>query len=148
MGLVDNDNGNSIDKDYRFRFRVDGPGSVSPEVKAIGNIEGAIWTQDEIPMFAINSPPLSDTIRVDFSRPINPVTLNLSAERIMGSSSGYSTPSAVSINWSSDFKQLTFQLCNVMHGSIYRIKIKGGSSGLKDQNGNFMKEDFVQMLRF
>ncbi len=140
--------GNALDRDYRFRFRVDGPGSVSPEVEAIGEIGGVNWSQNEIPFLAIESLKFSNTIRVDFSRPIDPVTLNLSVERILGSSSGYSSPGAVSIDWSSDFKQLTFKLCNVMHGSTYRIKIKGGSNGLKDQNGNFIKEDFVQMIQF
>jgi len=139
--------GNPLVKDYRFRFRVNGPDSVAPYVAAIGDTEGMDWMQDEIPVFTISFPPFSDTVRVDFSEPVNPVTLSISAEKIMGSGGG-SLPSIAGINWSSGFTQLTFQLRDVMHGSIYRIKIKGGISGLEDHDGNYMKENFVQMLRF
>jgi hypothetical protein len=139
--------GNPLVKDYRFRFRVNGPGSVAPSVSSIGELGGIDWMQDEIPEFTIDTPPFSDVIRVDFSEPVNPVTLSISAEKIMGSGGG-SLPSIAGINWNPGFTQLTFQLRDVLDGNIYRIKIKGGSSGLKDHDGNFMKEDFVQMLRF
>lgn len=139
--------GNPLVKDYRFRFRVNGPGSMAPYVSAIGEMGGIDWMQDEIPEFTISTLPFSKIIRVDFSEPVNPVTLSISAEKIMGSGGG-SSPSIVGINWNSDFTQLTFQLRDVIHGNIYRIKIKGGSMGLKDHDGNYMKEDFIQMLRF
>jgi len=140
--------GNPLGRDYRFRFTVNGPGSVAPYVSAIGGIGGPDWMQDEIPVFTLDGEgsSFSNIVRVDFSRPVNPVTLSISAEKIMGSGVG-SSPSVIGINWSADFTQLTFKLRDVMHGNIYRIKIKGGSSGLKDHDGNFMKEDFVQMLR-
>lgn len=140
--------GNPLDRDYRFRFTVNGPGSVAPYVSAIGGIAGPDWMQNEIPVFTIDDEePVSDIIRVDFSEPVNPVTLSVTAEKVMGSGGGFS-PSVIGINWSADFTQLTFKLRDVLEGNIYRIKIKGGSSGLKDHDGNFMKEDFVQMLRF
>jgi len=46
------------------------------------------------------------------------------------------------------FTRVKFGLYKVVEGNTYRITVKGGKSGLRDTNGNYMKEDFIQLIRF
>lgn len=137
---------NRLDRDYRFRFITDGPGSIAPYVTAIGEAGGEDWSRDEVEWFTIELDLLSKTVRVDFSAQIDPSSLRLSADRVAGSEGGM--PYISDINWSNDLTQLTFRLGGVMDGSVYKILIQGEKGGLKDLNDNYMKEDFIQMVRF
>jgi len=144
--------GNPLIKDYRFVFVTDGAGSVSPEATTIGDLNGfPLWQMNEIQVLAVipATPLLYPDIMVDFSAEINPLTLSIYAEIVAGL--GVS-PSIVNLNWPGppfvQFTRLSFGLYNVFAGNIYKIVIKGGRNGLKDMNGNYMKDDFIQMVRF
>jgi hypothetical protein len=144
--------GNTLAKDYRFVFVTDGAGSINPAVSSIGDSNGfPVWVKDDIQVLAIipANPLLYPGIGVDFSTEINPLTLSIHVETVAGS--GIS-PSLVNIDWPGipfvPFTRLSFGLYNVLAGNIYKIVIKGGRNGLKDMNGNYMKDDFTQMVRF
>ncbi|HOP63475.1 MAG TPA: Ig-like domain-containing protein [Spirochaetota bacterium] len=144
---------NPLDHDYRFLFITDGAGSISPVVILIGDIQGdntiSGWPMGEIPVLGINATGLYDSIGIDFSLVINPLTFELKVETIAGQGGNLSV---VNIDWPSSsvpqFTRIKFGLYQVETGSTYRLTVKGGKNGLKDADGNYMKEDFVQLIRF
>ncbi len=147
---------NSLDHDYRFVFRTDGPGSLSPVITSIGDIreDNSIveWPMGMIPVLDLGksgSTGLYDDIGLGISAAINPSTLEIHLETVTGQGS---TPAIVNIDWpgtvTTRFTRLKFGLYQVLEGNTYKIIIKGGESGLTDINGNYMKEDFIQIIRF
>lgn len=147
--------GNPLDHDYRFVFRTDGAGSVMPVVIGIGDIAAddsiTYWEPagDVITLSLRDNSGLYDNIGVAFSASINPNTLVINVETVAGNGG---IPSAVNRDWpmsaDNDFTMVKFGLYEVLHGNTYKIVIKGGKNGLKDSNGNYMKEDFIQIVRF
>jgi len=140
---------NSLLKDYRFVFVTDGADSVSPVVTGIGDPAGT-WTMNIVPLRELAA---GDTcclnIGIAFSHPVDPLSLQIAADVVIGSGS----PKIVNIDWpdtaaNGQFSLLNFGLHNVTTGVTYRIIVKGGQTGLKDLNGNYMKEDFVQLVKF
>lgn len=147
--------GNPLDHDYRFVFRTDGPGSVMPVVLGIGDIAADnninYWEPaGEIKVLdAGNGSGLYDNIGVRFSSSIDPSTVVINVETVAGNGG---VPSAVNRDWpmsgNNDFSMLKFGLYEILSGNTYKIVIKGGKNGLKDSSGNYMKEDFIQLVRF
>lgn len=152
--------GNALAKDYRYCFITDGTTSISPIVSAIGDLATPVvlWIPGDIQLLTLQSNPLYyNNIITDFTSgsggsaiQINPLTLSIYVENIAGSG-GEAT--VINIDWPDDgaamkYTRLKFGLYNVLAGNTYKIVIKGGSSGLRDINGNYMKEDFVQIIKF
>lgn len=144
---------NPLDHDYRFVFVTDGVNSRSPVVLRIGDIQGdnsiAAWLPDVIPSLGVTVTGLYDNIGIDFTSPVNPSSLVIQVDTVAGQGS---TTSVVNIDWPSvvtpAFTRVKFGLYKAASGNTYRIKIKGGKSGLKDTNGNYMKDDYIQIVRF
>lgn len=146
---------NSLISDYRYVFVTDGANSLPPVVSEIGNQNPVIprWVKGDIEMLALQALPLNPLlypdIVVDFNHEINPYSLLIHAETAAGTGG---SPTVVNIDWPdgppAKFTRLKFALYNVQSGNIYKIVIKGGKNGLRDMNGNFMKNDFVQMVQF
>lgn len=143
---------NPLVKDYRFVFVTDGAGSIAPAVSSIGDLNiPSVWIMNEIqPLTIIPATPLLyPGIVIDFTVEIDPLSLSIYTETVAG---GGITPTIVNIDWPGlpfvQFTRLQFGLYNVLAGNIYKIVIKGGSNGLRDMNGNYMKNDFIQMIRF
>ncbi len=144
---------NSLDHDYRFVFITDGAGSISPVVLRMGDIQAdnsiAAWFPNVIPSLGVTVTGLYDNIGIDFSSPVNPSSLVIQVDTVAGQGS---TPSVVNIDWPSTvtpaFTRVKFGLYKVLSGNTYMIKIKGGKNGLKDSNGNYMKDDYIQLIRF
>jgi hypothetical protein len=149
---------NPLVKDYRYVFVTDGTGSIAPVVKEIGDLNPVIprWDKDDIEMLLLQALPLDPLlypdIVVDFNNEIDPLSLSIFAVTAAGTGG---SPSIINIDWPDippapavRFMRLRFGLYNVNAGNIYKIVIKGGKSGLRDMHGNYMKEDFVQMIRF
>lgn len=149
---------NQLAKDYSYVFITDGVYSVAPLVDTIGDLvpppPPALphWIKNDIQILSIQEshPLLYLDIIVDFTSEINPLSLEIYAETVSGT--GGFTPSIINIDWPDSppvkFTRLKFGLNNVGLRNIYMIVIKGGKNGLRDMNGNYMKEDFKQMIRF
>lgn len=144
---------NPLDHDYRFVFKTDGTGSVRPVVLAIGDIQGdnsiSGWIIGDIPVLSLDPTGLYDNIGIEFSSVIQPATLVIKVDTVAGQGG---IPSVVNIDWPStvppQFTKVKFGLYKVVEGNTYRITVKGGKSGLRDTNGNYMKDDFIQLIRF
>lgn len=143
--------GNSLDHDYRFVFVTDGTGSTQPDVTSIGDLSGSVitaWHMDEVQPLLIGS-GFYDNIGVDFSKEINPTSLKITVDRVTGSGGG---ANVVNIDWpvtgAGQFRRLKFGLHGLTGGSTFKITIKGGKTGLRDSNNNYMKQDFIQLIRF
>ncbi len=152
--------GNELLKDYRYCFVTDGADSIAPVVSKIGDLADpvVIWNIGEIQLLTLKAVPLYyDSIFIDFSSgeggeavQINPLSLSIYAENIAG---GGGEAFVINIDWPeisgmTRFTRLKFGLYNVLPGNTYKIVIKGGASGLKDINGNCMKKDFIQIVKF
>jgi len=143
---------NPLIKDYRYVFVTDGVNSLSPAVNQIGDLAPPhAWNRNDIELLLISAlhPLLYSDVVVDFSSEIDPLSLSIYAESVAGTGGA---PSVINIQWPDappvKFTRLKFDLYNAAAGNIYRIVIKGGTGGLKDMKGNYMKEDFEQMIRF
>jgi len=148
---------NQLDHDYRFVFITDGAGSVTPVVTQIGDIDNGdnsidVWAPGDIPVLDGEKSGLTglyDDIGIEFSAVINPSTLVVQIEIVAGQGG---IPSVVNIDWPSSvtpqFTRVKFGLYQVVEGNTYRVTVKGGKNGLKDSLGNYMKEDFIQLIRF
>lgn len=156
--------GNPLPEDYRFVFVTDGVNSIAPVVGEIGDLAPLLplpalqhWVKDDIQLLLLQADPLFyNDIIIDFTSgaagppvEIDPLSLSIYIELAAGTGTG---GSIINIDWPDGtpdkFTRLKFGLYGIGAGSIYKIVIKGGKSGLKDMNGNFMKQDFVQMVSF
>ncbi len=151
--------GNPLVRDYRYVFVTDGVNSIAPVVSGIGDLLPFLyWTKGDIQPLAqqIANPLSYPDIIVDFTSgnigplvEIDPLSLSMYIELVAGTGAG---GSIINIDWPNGppakFTRLKFGLYGIGAGNIYKIVIKGGKSGLKDMRGNYMKQDFVQMIMF
>jgi hypothetical protein len=145
--------GNALDHSYRFVFVTDGAGSMQPYVTGIGDITGGVlnsWQMNKVqPLNLDTGSGFYENIGIDFSAEVNPTSLTLYAETAAGEGGSVTV---VNLDWpvagGMQFRRLKFGLYGLVSGNTYKITIKGGKNGLKDAKNNFMKEDFVQMIRF
>ena len=146
---------NPLAKEYRFHFLTNGPGSIAPKVLSITDpkIPGG-WALGETQPLAFELSPSGGTwypgIRIRFSTRMDPTSLGITADRVVGTGT---TPRVSAPDWPDEspyprFSIYRFDLAGAMPGNIYKITIKGRAGGLRDLNGNCMKEDFVQYVRF
>ncbi|HPS58406.1 MAG TPA: Ig-like domain-containing protein [Spirochaetota bacterium] len=150
---------NNLAREYRFVFVTDGPYSLRPFVSKIGDIvtiDSSAWPINDIVILSLaedfngNASKLYNNIAIDFSNSIDPLSLDIAVDIVAGDTG---SPSVVNIGWPSNppdarFTRLTFGLYGVSPGKTYSLRLKGGSGGIKDQYGNYMKEDFVQIIKF
>ncbi len=141
--IMDMEN-NKLARQYRFRFKTNGPNSLCPTVSTIGDSLTETWTMGEVKPLAMENSTYNG-ITVKFSQPIDPLSLKISTTTLAGT--GFSLR-VVNINWNSERDVLTFGIDGISSGNIYKIKIHGGDLGLKDLNENRMKEDFIQLISF
>lgn len=149
--------GNSLTREYRYRFITNGAYSKRPlpacitdtrlgfsppfenyECFAHGKIEPlTIYNEDEF-LFII------------FNKEINPTRMHLSISRVQGSS-GSGLPKISRIDWPDEpfgeFRVYRFYLSGIDADNIYRITVRGGASGIEDAYGNTMKEDYHQFIK-
>ena len=144
---------NNLEREYRYVFVTDGPGSIRPVVQAMGNItqEGiTAWIAGEVRTITVEgSDDYYGVIAVVFSRPVDPLSLEITVDPVIGTS----LAKVVNIEWPGDaqggeFSQLNFGLYGIASGVTYRITISGGENGLRDPAGNYMKKDFIQIVKF
>jgi hypothetical protein len=139
---------NNLPDDYRYVFITDGPESICPRVTAIGDDAVASWSMNDVVTLYLNnvSDNYYENIRIDFSGVIDPLSLDITINMVAGNSGN--VPYIVNVDWMNAFTRLSFGLYEVGTGHTYRIRIKGGPGGLRDQYGNYMKEDFEQIVKF
>ena len=146
---------NSLAGDYRYVFVTNGTFSLRPYVSRIGDlasIDTVPWNINDIVMSGLyETDNLYEDIAIDFSSVIDPLSLEITVDMVAGNSG--TIPVVVNTDWpvnppDAKFTRLSFGLYGVSIGKTYRIRVKGGTGGLKDQYGNFMKEDFEQIIKF
>lgn len=121
-----------------FWFTVNGPKS---RVVSLTNVSDASHTT--APQNIVISPPNYNGLSFHFSAGMNTASVAgvISASRVSGT--GGATINIVSISFQDGDARLVLNLSNLSPGNIYKITIRGGSSGVKDKNDNTMSSDFV-----
>ncbi len=141
---------NALDHEYVFSYLTDGTNSIAPRVTAIGDSGGPVWTMDEVVTRLITVPPFYNDVEITFSANANmePTSISVSVDFVVGQSG---TVSVINPEWP-NFPNLPyiyrFDMSGVQGATTYKITVKGGENGARDVNGNYMKEDFVQYIRF
>jgi hypothetical protein len=146
---------NPLDHDYRFVFVTDGAGSIMPAVTGMGDIHSDnsidFWQPaGEIKVLdAQNGSGLYDHIGVEFSASMKPSSIVINVEMVAGNGG---SPTIVNRDWpasgNNNFSVFSFGLNNISSGCTYKIVIKGGKKGVRDSFGNYLKQDFIQLVRF
>jgi hypothetical protein len=136
---------NTLEKDFRYTFSVNGSNSIRPQVQKITDDAGMTWEPGTIITLSLASPPDYPGVTVKFSKGINPFTVNVNITREVGTSGG--SPETGNPDWAGTDCYM-FDILNVSAGNIYKLVIKGGNNGVRDTQGNTMKEDFIQYIRF
>ena len=83
---------------------------------------------------------------------MNPTTISVSIETTVGSGG---VARVINPLWPESttppvekLTQYHFAIKNVAAGNVYKIIVKGGKRGARDVNGNYLKEKYVQLIRF
>lgn len=144
---------NRLEREYRYVFVTDGPGSIRPVVQAMGNITQSgitSWAAGEVRTIIIEADDdYYGGIAVVFSHPVDPLSLKITVDPVIGTNMA----KVVNIEWPGSaqggaFSQLNFGLYGIASGVTYKITISGGANGLRDTAANHMKDDFVQIIKF
>lgn len=142
---------NYLDKEYIYRFYTNGDNSIRPTIDHIEDDRPAptnVWDKNYIEELLIGALNYVN-VDINFSRKINPTTVLITIQREVGPTN--QTPKVTNFRWdtsNADFDILTIDLDNVYPGNTYKIVINGGKTGVEDVNGNYMKEDYVQYIKF
>lgn len=145
---ISDTSGNSLERDFRYMFTVDGTNSLRPRIQQITYLENLTETlldPGKIVTLILPAPPVNPKVSIKFSKEINPCTVSINITREIGTSG--STPSIGDPMFSPPdiFK---FDIMGLAAGSIYKLLIKGGVNGVRDIHGNTMAEDYIQYIRF
>jgi len=154
-GITDLQN-NSLARDYVYHFYTNGPHSIAPRIVLITCPDYPTapgWPFGEIVPLTIEPPSYHEGIAIGFSAAMEPTSIDISISREVGSGG---PAYIVNPDWPSPqagdswrrFTRFSFDIHNAAAGNIYKITIKGGGNGIRDRYGNYMKEDFVQYVRF
>ncbi len=147
--------GNPLDREYRYRFITDGAGSTRPGVSCITDTRLGFsepWTGRHECWVAVDIEPVTpyktgEYVYILFTKKIDPVSIHLTAARAYGLS-GSSVLKITETDWPDvppgDFQVYKFSLSGLAGGDTYRLTVRGGASGVRDSEGNTMKEDYVQ----
>lgn len=147
---------NALDKEYIYHFYTNGTHSIAPRIVLITCPDypsSPGWLFGEIVPLTLTPPSCHTGIKIDFSAIMEPASIDISISREVGSggpayivNTDWPSPQAGDL-WQR-FTRFGFDIHNAAAGNIYKIKIKGGGNGIRDRYGNYMKEDFVQYVRF
>ncbi|HSV97229.1 MAG TPA: Ig-like domain-containing protein [Spirochaetota bacterium] len=146
---------NPLAKEYRFHFFTNGPGSIAPYITSITDpkLPGG-WAFGQTQPLSFELSPTGELwypdIRVRFSARMNPTSLAITIDKVLGTGT---TPRITGPDWPDvppdpKLGVYQFDLTGVMSGNVYKFTIKGGKNGANDLNGNYLKEDFIQYVRF
>jgi hypothetical protein len=150
--------GNSLVREYRYKFYTNGAESTCPVVEYITDTDHGYppynyppadyWAHDDIEPLSFNDP--YGDVYIIFNKEIDPVSIGVDITRSFGSGGGI--PSITSIDWPvinppGQFRVYKFQVTGLVPGNTYRMNVNGGSTGLKDSYGNIMKEDYIQYFK-
>jgi hypothetical protein len=138
---------NNLIKKYIYQFYTDGVYSIRPEVVEINDPIEGVWPPGCMPTLNIFNPYVD--IHVVFSAEMIPSSITIVAERVIGDAGN---PTIINPDWPDiapgKFLVYEFDLSRVLTGNIYKLTLKGGRNGARDIYGNYMKEDFIQYIRF
>jgi len=146
---------NPLAKEYLFHFLTNRPGSIAPRITSITDprIPGG-WIPGETQPLSFELSPAGEPwypdVRIHFCTRMNATSLVITVDRVIGTGT---TPRVTGPDWPDAPPEpklgvYEFDLTGVMAGNLYKITIKGGAGGLRDLNGNYLKEDFIQYVRF
>ncbi|GEM_PF-541741 len=154
---------NALDREYVFHYFTNSVNSLRPTVEYITdpNYDTDGWdyppsdpdaSQDYWTLGSTETLSWADpytNVHIIFSAVMDPETVTVTIERVIGTAG---PAYMVEPDWPNIAPALLrvyeFDLEGVQAGNTYRITVKGGSKGAKDVHGNYMKEDFVQYVRF
>ncbi len=147
---------NPLEKEYSFHFFTNGAGSIAPVITAITDPKNpGGWALNDIQPLTFDPPSPPDlpgyySVQIHFSSKIMPTSLALSIERTLGTGA---TPQITNPDWpeiapGNKFNTYSFDIYGVKAGATYKITIKGGENGARDLRSNYLKNDFVQYIRF
>jgi hypothetical protein len=152
-------NGNALDHVYRYHFRVNGTHSQRPLVlfmtdadrwhmsSGILPVSGEYWLHGQVQPFTTASSTLSG-IYIIFNRTMQPSTINVDIQAEFGKPS----PRLDLPNWYSfndqPYRIYKFDMVGISSVSTIKITVKGGAEGVLDADGNWMKEDYIQYIRY
>ena len=142
---ISDTSGNTLERDFRYMFTVNGTNSIRPGVLKISDSAGMTWEPDKIFTLSLSTPPDYPGVTVLFSKEIIPYTVNINIIREVGTSGG--TPETGNPIWNGT-DSYKFDILNAAAGNIYKLVIKGGDNGVRDMQGNTMEEDYIQYIRF
>ncbi|TAL34408.1 MAG: hypothetical protein EPN93_11840 [Spirochaetes bacterium] len=135
---------NQLEREYAYRFFTNGPLSLRPTVLTMADA-GGDWNPTEIEPLTYAGLEYAGVV-IRFSQAMRPASINVTIDIAAGSAQG--SPQAINPEWNGALTEYTFAMDDMYAGKVYRIRVKGGSTGARDANGNSMKEDFVQYVRF
>ncbi len=149
--------GNSMEREYRYRFITDGPASTRPGVICITDTRLGFaepwtgpyecWAASEIEPVTAYGP--GEYVYILFTKEIDPVSINIAIDRSFGPSG--TRPKVSQIDWPDippgPFRAYRFALSELITGTTYKITLRGGPGGLRDSEGNTMKEDYIQFFK-
>ena len=136
-------NGNELDNEYSFLFRINGTNSIPPVVNKIADPMNDPWVNNQF--ISINLDKTYTNITIHFSQSMDQVKVinNLNVEYIGGSGSGIGFGIRKYIWNSPTDDTLRIDLKGLDSGNIYKIEIKGGKDGASDKQNNYMLQDHV-----
>lgn len=156
--ITDNNN-NTLERDFRYKFVTNGPNSQRPKVLFM--TDGTLWPQGAVLpgnnqyWQAGQVQPLTflttkfDNVYVIFAKPVSPTSINMSIECLYA---GSGSPRIINPNWypveGTNFRVYKFDINGITSTNTYKLTLKGGLSGIKDQYGNYMEADYIQYVRF
>lgn len=148
---------NTLDREYEYSFITNGTYSLAPTVLSVNDPTEAPadqeWDLSEGAITALNLAFTHENIRITFSKEVDPTTIDISIRKLYGTGS----TSVTDTRWPdmtdpTPVPHLTvfeFDLvAGFLAGDVYKLTIKGGSSGLQDLYGNYLSEDFEHIFQF
>ncbi|MCX7679503.1 MAG: Ig-like domain-containing protein [Spirochaetes bacterium] len=149
--------GNALKRQHRYSFFTNGARSTRPVVLCITDtLHGFVEPYDNYECFANNEiEPVTmynpdEFIYIIFNKELKPERMNITITRVHGSS-GSGLPKITNIDWPltpfGAFRVYRFNLFGIDANNIYKLTIRGGSSGICDPFGNTLKDDYIQYFK-
>jgi hypothetical protein len=150
---------NRLSKEKRYYFITDGSHSTRPTPICITDTHHGFtapfdnyecFAHDQIEPVTIYQQGTEEYVYIIFNKEIHPTSLHLSVTRMHGTS-GSGLPKVSEIDWPSmpfgTFHVYRFFLSGIDADNIYRLTVRGGSTGIEDSYGNTMQEDYHQFFK-
>jgi hypothetical protein len=150
---------NRLSKEKRYYFITDGSHSTRPAPACITDTHHGFaapfdnyecFAHDQVEPVTIYQHGNDEYVYIIFNKEIHPMSMQLSITRVHGTS-GSGLPKVSEIDWPSmpfgAFHVYRFFLSGIDADNIYRITVRGGSTGIEDSYGNTMQEDYHQFFK-